>query len=329
MSRRNRAPNKRAALAAILSKKFSSTDKEAEDVCNKPKDAFSPKSFVIRYGKHISSSLAQLGLDLRHVLEPNTASKLRERKSNTLKDYQAIAGSLGITHFFILSQRESSGNCYLKMARFPQGPSLIFKIPAYSLISDVLEAQKRPKPLGLDAYRTSPLLILNGFDMDKSEDKLVCSMLQHAFPVLNTKKMRLNDLRRVIIFQKLEEDNQDENPSTPTIVMRHYQIGVKHVGLSKPIKKLFLKPDSTLSTSLSTLQDISDIVLKEASLALLSASSDSEADPEDTVTLGQPYKGEPKSTQRAVALRECGPRMTLQLQKITDGFLDGHTLYEF
>jgi ribosome biogenesis protein SSF1/2 len=62
-----------------------------------PTDPKIPKSFVIRTGKTtvdpLSSVLAQLVLDVRRIMEPNTASRLRVR----IPDLCAGAYEIGTT----------------------------------------------------------------------------------------------------------------------------------------------------------------------------------------------------------------------------------------
>jgi ribosome biogenesis protein SSF1/2 len=112
-----------------------------------PGDPKTPKSFVIRTGKTtadpLSSSLSQLVLDVRKIMEPNTARRLRERRANKLKDYLTMAGPLGVTHMLLFSRTEQGTN--LRIARTPHGPTLHFKIHSYSLCKDVKRHQKAPK----------------------------------------------------------------------------------------------------------------------------------------------------------------------------------------
>ncbi|MCV4732979.1 Brix domain-containing protein, partial [Escherichia coli] len=63
----------------------------------------------------VGTSVSQLTQDFRRVMEPDTASRLRERKANNLKDYTAMAGPLGVTHLFLFS-RSKSGNVNLRVA---------------------------------------------------------------------------------------------------------------------------------------------------------------------------------------------------------------------
>ncbi|KAJ2879593.1 rRNA-binding ribosome biosynthesis protein, partial [Coemansia aciculifera] len=47
-----------------------------------------PKTLVVKSGS-VGRSVGALVGDVRHVMEPNTASKLKERKTNKIKDYIA------------------------------------------------------------------------------------------------------------------------------------------------------------------------------------------------------------------------------------------------
>ena len=268
-----------------------------------------PKSFIIRFGS-VSKATSQLVIDLRRAMEPNTATRLRERKSNRLKDYTSVAGPLGVSHFFLLSQTEESVN--LRMARFANGPTCCFRVDAFSLVRDVLAQQKHPKHPGADAFRSAPLLVLNNFDLGTSRGKLLCSFLQNAFPTVNTKRLKLVDLRRVVLFEY--------NPEDDTVDFRHYSIGVKATGISKPVKRLLL---SSHPTNLAAFADISDFVLRP------SADLTSESEPEEDamVTLPQDFRGQERNSRRAVNLTEIGPRMTMKLVKIVDGFCDGQALF--
>lgn len=268
-----------------------------------------PKSFIIRLGP-VTKTTSQLVTDLRRAMEPNTATRLRERRSNRLKDYASVAGPLGVSHFFVLSQTEESVS--LRMARFANGPTCHFRVDAFSLVRDVLAQQRRPRPPGADAFRSAPLLVLNNFDLSTSHGKLLCSFLQNAFPTLNTKRLKLADLRRVVLFEYNREDD--------TVDFRHYSIGVKTTGISKPVKRLLL---SNRPTDLASFADISDFVLRPSA----DLTSESEAEEDAMVTLPQDFRGQKKNARRAVNLTEIGPRMKLRLAKIVDGFCDGQALF--
>lgn len=120
-------------------------------------NARDPKSMVIRIGAgEVGSSISQLATDVRRVMEPGTASRLKERRGNRLRDYAVMAGPLGVTHLMLFSRSES-GNTNLRMALAPRGPTLNFRVEKYSLCKDVQRAQRHPKGGGKE-YITPPLV---------------------------------------------------------------------------------------------------------------------------------------------------------------------------
>ena len=120
-------------------------------------DMRNPKSMVIRIGAgEVGSSVSQLVTDVRKVMEPGTASRLKERRGNKLKDYVVMTGPLGVTHLMLFSRSES-GNTNLRIATTPRGPTLNFRVEKYSLCKDVQKAQRRPTGLGNDSV-TPPLV---------------------------------------------------------------------------------------------------------------------------------------------------------------------------
>jgi ribosome biogenesis protein SSF1/2 len=119
--------------------------------------AADPKSMVIRIGAgEVGSSLSRLAAEVRRVMEPGTASRLRERRANRLRDYVTMCGPLGVTHLLLFS-RSASGNPNLRLAVAPKGPTLHFRIEQYSLSKDIRHAQKRPKGSGRE-YFAPPLV---------------------------------------------------------------------------------------------------------------------------------------------------------------------------
>lgn len=58
-------------------------------------DTSVPRSFVI--GRDVPASVHQLVMDMRAVMSPYTALKLKVRKKNVLKDFVAMAGRLNET----------------------------------------------------------------------------------------------------------------------------------------------------------------------------------------------------------------------------------------
>ncbi|KAM0748150.1 Brix-domain-containing protein [Meredithblackwellia eburnea MCA 4105] len=216
-----------------------------------------PKSFVIKSGV-VGPTVAGLTRDLRKVLEPNTASRIKERKSNRLRDFVAMSGPLGVTHMLVLSQptqpsvasisASSSNNnnkengtkqeeyevpekttVNLRLIRLPRGPTLTFKVLRYSLSSDILRSARRPRSIGRE-FAEAPLLILSGFGGESKELSLMRTVFQNLFPAIHVQTMPLSSARRVVLLSY--------NPTTKTIEWRHYIISVRPVGVSKPIRKI-------------------------------------------------------------------------------------------
>lgn len=112
---------------------------------------------VIRIGAgEVGSSVSQLATDVRRVMEPGTASRLKERRANRLRDYLTMCGPLGVTHLLLFSRSES-GNTNLRIALTPRGPTLNFRVEKYSLAKDVRRAMRHPKGGGKE-YITPPLV---------------------------------------------------------------------------------------------------------------------------------------------------------------------------
>ncbi|KAG1452640.1 hypothetical protein G6F56_007763 [Rhizopus delemar] len=262
-----------------------------------------PKSFVMRSGI-VGNSVTALVKDVRRIFEPHTASHLKERRSNRLKDFVMVAGQLGVSHFVIFSRTEKNIN--LRIARVPRGPTLTFRVVDYSLAKDCLALQKNPKTSDVE-YRTSPLIVLNNFQQEGKEFKVMTAMLQNMFPSIDVQTMQLSQAKRILLF--------NYNDDTQKIDVRHYTIGVKATGVSKSIKRVVNAdlPD------LGNFEDISDFVLREA----IVSESDVEDGPESTVTVSTQRRNE----QRAVRLHEIGPRMTLELTKVENGVCGGEVLY--
>ncbi|KAJ2614706.1 rRNA-binding ribosome biosynthesis protein [Coemansia sp. RSA 1365] len=271
-----------------------------------------PRSLVVKSGL-VGQAVSELVSDVRRVMEPNTASRLRERKTNKIRDYVAVSSQLGLSHMLLFSQTATGTN--LRIGRFPRGPTLYFRVNKYSLASDCLSLQKTPHTSAAE-YNTSPLIILNNFAGENrgNELKLMTAMLQNMFPSINPSSMRLSEARRVVLFNYNEE--------TGMVDFRHYTIVVKPVGVTKGVKRVIMSKNMP---SLAQFDDISDYVLREA----FASESDIEDGPENSVTLAQDYVGRnnTKDQQRAIRLMELGPRMELRLLKIEGGLCEGEVIH--
>lgn len=268
-----------------------------------------PKSFVFSRGK-LPAPLRQLQMDLRKLMLPHTALKLREKKRNNLKDFLNVAGPMGVTHFLMLSKTSTSPQ--LRVARTPQGPTLSFKVLEYSLVADIAKSQLRPR-CPPDLFKNSPLIVLSGFGTGEQHMKLTTIMFQNIFPAIDINTVKLSSCQRIVLL------NYDKEKKV--IDFRHYSIRLQPVGVSRRIRK-FVQTHQV--PNLSNLQDMSDFIAKAG------YGSESEADDEAAMVnlptdIGRVNKA---STKSAVRLQEIGPRMTLQLVKIEEGLCSGGVIFQ-
>ncbi|XP_068520445.1 suppressor of SWI4 1 homolog [Anas acuta] len=269
-----------------------------------------PHSFVFHRGR-VGKNVRQLILDVRKVMEPYTARALKVRKKNSMKDFVAVAGPLGVTHFLVFSKSTSSIN--FKLFRLPGGPTLTFKVMQYSLIKDVVSSLKRHR-MHEQQFTQHPLLVLSNFGLQQIHVKLMASMFQNMFPSINVHKVNLNNIKRCLLISYDAE--------TQLLDFRHYSVKVVPVGVSKGLKKLLQEK----FPNMSRLEDISELLVKDINL------SESEAEQDGThniLELPQAYagRGNMKAQQSAVRLTEIGPRMTLQLVKVEEGLAQGNVLF--
>lgn len=105
-----------------------------------------------------------------------------------------VAGQLGVSHFLVFSRTEKGTN--MRIARVPRGPTLTFKVEQYALSKDVLSLQRNPKSPGVE-FLTSPLLVLNNFNQEGKQFKLMTTMFQNMFPSINVQTVS-NDCYAII-----------------------------------------------------------------------------------------------------------------------------------
>ncbi|KAG8912136.1 hypothetical protein FRC01_005270 [Tulasnella sp. 417] len=279
-----------------------------------------PRSFIVKQG-HVGASLMQLVRDMRKVMEPNTAARLKERSTNKLKDFLVMAPLLKVSHLLAFSLAKTAPT--LRIARLPQGPTFNFRIERYSLAKDILNASRDPKQ-SPQAFQYPPLLVLSSFPTGPNAPQhlgLVLKCFQSLFPPLTPKTIPLSTARRVVLVSW--------NAENQTIDIRHYLITVKTSGVTRRVKRI-LEPKSGSGgkiPDLSREKDIADYVLKAAGggedgYETASTSAASDADPEEyAVRLASDYVGRNnrKGDKRAVKLDEIGPRMELRLIKIVEG----------
>eukprot|EP00039_Didymoeca_costata_P004595 m.74530 g.74530 ORF g.74530 m.74530 type:complete len:464 (-) comp12469_c0_seq1:35-1426(-) len=274
-----------------------------------------PRSFVIH--QKGGPEVEQLVGDLRSMMAPNTALKLKVKKKNVLKDFVHMAGPFGVTHMMVLNQTDTGLN--LRIARLPRGPTLTFRVASFCNTKNLIRSLPNPKSPGAQ-FLYSPLVVCNNFaagiegDKEDLAKRMLITTFQNMFPSVNVSAIQLKQLRRTVLFQN--------DPETDSIHLRHYEIGVRPAGLAKSVKGLLRK---NTAPNLSKFADISDYILGGGD----GYESDASDIGEDKVTLPQTMQGagNKASSQSAVKLTELGPRMELKLLKIEEGFCEGHVLW--
>jgi ribosome biogenesis protein SSF1/2 len=192
---------------------------------------------------------------------------------------------------------KSNDNTNLRIGRLPKGPTLSFRVEKYCLMKDITQALKNARSPGSE-YLQPPLLVLNNFNREGNEFKLMTTILQNMFPALNVNSVE--KVKRVVLF------NYDQE--TKRIEFRHYFIDLKMAGVSKSVKRI-------MQADLSKYADVSEFILQDAGLS----ESEAEDNGESTVTS--------RATQKRIRLQEIGPRMTLRLIKIQQELCGGEVLY--
>jgi len=256
--------------------------------------------------------LSKLIHDLREVMLPFTAPKLKERSSNTMKDYLQVAGPLGVTHFMIFSITDLGS--YLKVTRVPQGPTLTFQIQQYSHSTDIHNLQHNPHSPG-NEYNFPAVLIMSGFS-EKSDIQHIDLMrltFKDTFPAISVQDINLDHCRRAVLI------HYDE--ASDTVEFRHYFISAQMIGINKSIKRVIQHKVSDLAEY----NDISEYVLS----GLGATESDNEAE-NSKITDNrkkETKEGRKPGTTKSIRLQELGPRMKLQLIKVEEELCTGSVHY--
>jgi ribosome biogenesis protein SSF1/2 len=323
-----------------------------------------PKSMVIRIGAgEVGSNISQLAKDVRQVMEPATASRLKERRANRLRDYVTMTGPLGVTHLMLFSRSES-GNTNLRVALTPRGPTLHFRVEKYSLCKDIRRAQRHPRGGGKE-FITPPLLVMNNFSTPNTDasskvpkhlESLTTTIFQSMFPPINPQRTPLKSIRRVLLLNR--EPAKDKDDGSFVINFRHYAITTKAAGVSKPLRRLNAA-EKLLNTkktrkggvpNLGKLEDIADFMIggEGGDGYMTDGTSGSEMDTDAEVEIldnaprrvlsqkaraaalengGQANGANDKVERRAVKLVELGPRMKLRMTKVEEGICSGRVMW--
>jgi ribosome biogenesis protein SSF1/2 len=274
-----------------------------------------PKSMVIRIGAgEVGASVSQLVKDVRSMMEPGTASRLKvmrrsfslrkvcsrasqERRSNRLRDYTTMAGPLGVSHLMLFS-KSTSGNTNLRLALTPRGPTLHFRVEKYSLCKDVLKALKHPKGGGKE-YISPPLLVMNNFTspppadgeqpkVPKHLESLTTTIFQSLFPAISPQSTPLSSIRRVLLLNRelaKSSTSGKEEEGSYVINLRHYAIVTKRTGLPRTLRrinaaeKMMSEKNRKGLPNLGKLEDVADYLLDpSAASGGFTSGSDSEVE---------------------------------------------------
>ncbi|CAG5122363.1 unnamed protein product [Candidula unifasciata] len=270
--------------------------------------AKAPHSFVFQRG-HVGKTVKELVRDVRKILEPFTAANLKVRRKSVMKDFLTVAGPLNVSHFIVFSKTDIA--IYMKLICVPRGPTLTFKVNEFSLARDVLSFQKHPD-VDSKMFMNHAVMVTN-LPSDSMENKLMNISFKNVFPSINPNTVKINDMRRSVLV------NYD--PETKCIDIRHYTMKVVPTGVSRTVKKLMRSKLPNLGGH----SDIADVFLGKN----MSDSEGEQDGPHNQVTVTQKVKdrGVAKNAVNAIRLKEIGPRLTLQLVKIEEGFESGDILY--
>jgi ribosome biogenesis protein SSF1/2 len=268
-------------------------------------DKATPKSIII-YRGDVGNNVRALMHEWRNVFLPWSSKKLHgENKS--LKDFLAIASTFSVSHLQLFTA--PSHGTSLRLMRFSNGPTLTFRVEAFTLCDDITVNQKRPISVDHEAFSVAPVVILNNFNLPSNppEVSLLEATFRSMFPSVNIQLMKPNDIHRVVMFHY--------DPESRLIEARHYYINAKAVGLSKTVKKLM---EGRLPSKMGTIDSVDEVLDREG------AWSDTDGEGEE-VPLARPFRQH--KDQCRLKLVEIGPRMTLQLMKVENGFAGGEVIF--
>ena len=133
-----------------------------------------PHSIVICRGK-TGKNLNDLMMDFRRVMSPFTASNLKVKKANVLKDFLTIAGPMNVKHLVTFSKTRETVS--MRLITVPKGPTMSFAIDEFALkkwvsvyvlpylilvLRDVESSLQRPIK-DQKVLKNPPLLIMSQF----------------------------------------------------------------------------------------------------------------------------------------------------------------------
>ena len=162
-----------------------------------------------------------------------------------------MAGPLGVSHLLLFS-RSTIGNINLRLALTPRGPTLHFRVEAYSLCKDIRNSMRHPKG-GMNDFLTPPLLVMNNMispnaiddltaPISKQLESLTTTVFQSLFPPISPQHTSLPSIRRVLILDRELSASPNSDPASESasyrVNLRHYAIMTQKKGLSRGIRRL-------------------------------------------------------------------------------------------
>eukprot|EP00835_Amoeboradix_gromovi_P004428 NODE_344_length_10554_cov_0.516308.p4 type:complete len:313 gc:universal NODE_344_length_10554_cov_0.516308:1501-563(-) len=214
-------------------------------------DTFS-RSIVVQNCSNISSSVNDLVTNTRALMEPYVLTKLKQKASNTMKDFVSMAGTLNCGHIWVYNLTDNHLN--LRLSRLPQGPTLVFRVNQLATHADIIKDQPRPKSFSIGTITTPPVLIFNNFDGHRHLE-LAKELLQSAFPPINVQSTVVKKIKRVILFHY--------DQSKDVVHMRHYFIE----SIEQSDNSSFISELTNSNIDLSQYGDISDAMSSLSHLA--------------------------------------------------------------
>lgn len=291
-----------------------------------------PKSLIIRRGR-TATEVSELVTDLRYMMMPYTALHFEENPKNrklTLMQYSThLALPMGITHIMSLSQNDERLN--IMIARTPEGPTLSFRIHRFSLNRHIKALQKRPINAQAPSMTTNPPVVVTNNFGDHTADphiKLMRITFQNLFPQINVSTVKLNECRRVVLFNLLTEEEQDDEGKIiqkQVVHIRQYAVKATPTGVNRRVRRLV----QAKLPNLHKCKDIADYLQGNAIQSDAASDSEPEDDPSNIVKLSDQYagKGNNKAQTSALKLIEMGPRLSMELIKVQKGLGVGDILY--
>ncbi|KAH0542675.1 hypothetical protein FGG08_002908 [Glutinoglossum americanum] len=314
----------------------------------------SPKSMVVRVGASgVGPSVSQLVKDVRAMMEPGTAARLKERKANKLRDYITMAGPLNVSHLLLFS-RSTSGNTNLRIALTPRGPTLHFRLVMNNFISSQQEQTTSSEP--------------KSNNVPRHLETLTTSIFQSLFPPISPQTTPLSSIRRVLLLNReppspksSDPDSLEPENGTYTINLRHYAINTRPTGISRGIRRLNAAEKLITSRekkrkgipNLGRLEDVADYLLDpSAAVSGYTSASETEIETDAEVEVLAPRakkvltaaqrkklsqqaktrgsdgsRGGRGAEKRAIKLVELGPRMRLRMLKVEEGVCGGKVMW--